>query len=136
MKKIIIIITTVAILAGAGAFYYYISTQKQTTPQKEEKGVVIVNPVQAEPKTNIDASVMSDFKLQISGSNKLTLDEPVVSSNYAIQTWSDENKGGQALLKYVPSQGWVLVTMGGGAWSVEDLTKVGVPKATAEQLLK
>jgi hypothetical protein len=39
------------------------------------------------------------------------------------------------LLKYSSSKGWVLMSLGGGEWAVDDLVEEGVPEPTAEQLI-
>lgn len=135
MKKIIILLIILGV--SAGAWFLYTKKQKDVVPpQKGPSGslpAILGTPQTSGNNTNSD--VTKDFNIQINGGESLVLDKPIISENYALQNWSDQNKGGQALLKYNQSQGWVLITMGGGAWSVSDLIKVGVPKAIAEQLL-
>jgi len=72
---------------------------------------------------------------QIENKDFITLKGTTVVSLYALQIWGDKNKGGEALLKYDASKGWVLVSMGGGAWGVASLVEFGVPKLIAEQLI-
>lgn len=141
MQKFLIPVIIIILLLGAGGWYFYFRKQPEVAspitpinvlPQKQQipPGEIKSN------DTSKNAAVTNDFKIQIQGGEKLVLDKPVIASQYAIQTWSDENKGGQALLEYRSGQGWLLVTMGGGAWSVDDLMKLGVPQATAKQLLE
>ena len=140
MKKIIILVV-VFILAGAGGWYYYSfkktpSGQPSRIPNNPGSPVTQVKKSEKVSEISINRDVVRDFNVQINNGDGLVLDEPVIASQYAIQTWSDENKGGQALLQYKQGQGWVLVTMGGGAWNVDDLTKIGVPQEIAKELLK
>lgn len=79
--------------------------------------------------------IAQSFRGQIQNASLITLRGTTIVSTYALQEWGDENKGGQALLEYSPSQGWVLISMGGGAWSVSSLTQIGVPQLIAEQLV-
>ncbi len=58
-----------------------------------------------------------------------------VAHPYALQTWSDQNTGGEALLEQASSTGWSLVSYGGGAWDVLGLMEQGVPRANAELLV-
>ena len=67
----------------------------------------------------------------------LTLRKLTVVDGYALQDWSTEHMGGQALLMFSPSSGtWVLMSMGGGAWDADSLVSVGVPRAIAALLVK
>jgi hypothetical protein len=84
-------------------------------------------------------TVASDFLSQLDNAmaRALTLGKLTVVDGYALQNWSDENMGGQALLRFSPSSGtWVLVSMGGGAWDADSLAAEGVPRAVAALLVK
>jgi hypothetical protein len=59
-----------------------------------------------------------------------------VSSMYALQDWGNEYSGGEALFEYRGEDGWRLVSMGGGVWSVEGLIAIGVPASDAKRLLE
>lgn len=72
---------------------------------------------------------------QIQNSNSITLKGTTVVSIYALQAWGDENRGGEALLLYDSSGGWLLLSMGGGVWDVSSLVAAGVPQSVAEQLI-
>ena len=55
---------------------------------------------------------------------------------YSILPWGTSNEGGQALFRYDSSKGWVLLSGGGGVWTVSSLVSdMGVPQAIAEQLV-
>lgn len=60
----------------------------------------------------------------------------VVVDIYALQTWTGNHTGGEALLKFDTSQNkWIIVDPGGGAWSIDGLVAAGVPRDTATALL-
>jgi len=102
------------------------TNQPKTSPNvKKQNTPEIVNPV-----------VAKDFKSQITNSNMITLYNTTVTDNYALQEWGDANKGGVALLKYQDNQGWLLLSLGGGAWDLPSLLEIGVPKLAAEKLLE
>lgn len=79
--------------------------------------------------------IAQSFRGQIQNADLITLRGTTIVSTYALQEWGDENKGGQALLEYNSSQGWILISMGGGVWSVSSLVQIGVPQLIAEQLV-
>ncbi len=56
---------------------------------------------------------------------------------YALQEWGSTNgeSGGEALLKFDPSQGWILLRNVGGAWDVSSLESEGVPASIAQQFM-
>jgi len=93
----------------------------------------------AAPASSRTAAVASDFLSQLDNAKAraLTLGKLTVVDGYALQNWSTEHMGGQALLRFSPSTGtWVLVNMGGGAWDADSLVSVGVPRAVAALLVK
>lgn len=138
MKKILVITgVLVAIVSGATYYFLVYKNQKVTTPitLEEKPTTQTTSPIQRDISPATNNAVSRDFKTQIQTNESLVLEKPVTASNYALQNWNDENKGGQALLKYNPSQGWVLLTMGGGAWAVSDLIDYGVPRDIAKQLV-
>ncbi len=66
----------------------------------------------------------------------VTLGQTVIVAGYALQLWSGDNTGGEGLLRYdVAKSQWVVITDGGGAWSVDGLVGFGVLRNTAESLL-
>ncbi len=85
--------------------------------------------------TGTQPVIANSFLGQIQNSNLITLKGTVIASDYALQMWDDENKGGQALLRYDSSRGWVLISLGGGEWSILSLTQIGVPQLVAEKLV-
>lgn len=86
--------------------------------------------------TDVSKNVQSDFTHQIENANQIKLNNVAVVSTYALQNWEDSNKGGQALLRYSSSEGWKLVSMGGGVWDVSGLVRNGVPRSVAQQLVQ
>jgi hypothetical protein len=90
--------------------------------------------VSAETTQN-QTQVKTSFTHAIQNANEIQLYNTVVVMPYALQTWGDQNKGGESLLKYDSTTGWILLSMGGGAWDVPSLVSAGVPQSVAEQLV-
>lgn len=91
----------------------------------------------AAPASARPTTVASDLLSQLGddGPRDLTLDKLTIVDGYALQNWSTEHTGGQALLRFSPSSGtWVLVNMGGGAWEVDTLVSMSVPRTIASLL--
>ena len=130
MKKILLITFILIFILGI-SFFFMRKKDVAVTPV----GGTISLPSRL-PGAVDSTHISSDFKTQIKNVDQIVVETPVVSSGYALQTWSDENKGGQALLKYTPSKGWVIVTMGGGVWNVAGLVSYGVPYTDAQKLIK
>ena len=62
--------------------------------------------------------------------------QTVAVAGYALQLWTGDNTGGEALLKFNSAQNaWVIVDPGGGQWSLEGLMHAGVPQEAARALL-
>jgi hypothetical protein len=62
--------------------------------------------------------------------------QTVAVSGYALQLWTGDNTGGEALLKFDSAQNaWIILDPGGGEWSLEGLVGMGVPQETAQALL-
>ena len=62
--------------------------------------------------------------------------QTVAVAGYALQLWTGDNTGGEALLKFDSAQNaWVIVDPGGGQWSLEGLMHAGVPQEAARALL-
>ena len=110
-------------------------SSRSVTPRGRRQATSSATPAAPRPTT-----VASDFLSQLgdAGPRGITLDKLTVVNGYALQNWSDENTGGQALLKFSPSTGtWVLVVNTGGALDVDELvTNYGVPRAVAALLVK
>jgi hypothetical protein len=79
--------------------------------------------------------VAKDFLGEIQNADQIALGGTVVVSPYALQIWGDTNKGGEALLEDESSTGWMLISLGGGEWTVLALVQVGVPVSLAQQLV-
>ncbi len=87
----------------------------------------------AKPKQNL--MVARAFLAQSKLGDHIMARGNVVVSSYALQVWGDENTGGEALLKYIEPKGWALINNSGGAWDVDQLVNLGVPRAYAERLV-
>jgi hypothetical protein len=61
-------------------------------------------------------------------------DARAVIGYFALLTWWDEYSGGEALLQFDSSKGWVTKGGTGGELTVRDLVDFGVPQSIAEQL--
>lgn len=131
------------VVVGIGFWFLHSSTQPQgtgsgatsTTPTFPTGGGVPKVTRQG-TATATDPVVANDFTSQIQNPNQINLQGTVVVSGWALQTWGDENKGGEALLKQDASGNWNLVSLGGGEWSVEGLVQQGVPSNIAQELIK
>jgi hypothetical protein len=154
MKKIISFVFIIVLIVGLVVFGVWFLKQKkslnenpsQNTPTKTLP-VVTNNPSQGTPpeqpsnpviQNNKDPNngiVVSNFLHQIKNSTAIKLYGTVIDSNYALQEWGDNNKGGQALLQYTDAGGWTLISMGGGVWDVNGLISFGVPVSIAKNLV-
>jgi Inhibitor of vertebrate lysozyme (Ivy) len=65
--------------------------------------------------------------------DNIKLRKTVIANGYARQDWAGDNTGGEAILKYTPD-GWVVLKSTGGALSIDEIVKVGVPRETAAGL--
>lgn len=145
MKTLIITIGMIFVIGFIGVGIWFFMSPK---PASQTTGTGIAFPVatstatgQTQPVPNqpeaagTQPEISQAFLGQIQNSDLITLKGTTIVSTFALQTWGDENKGGEALLQYDSSRGWVLISMGGGAWSVSSLVSVGVPQSVAEQLI-
>lgn len=145
--KIFFIIVGIAAVAGALVWLWFYTAPK--VPSQTPSGVVsgptlpvassTVSGQQPIPNqlesAGTQPEIARSFLSQATGADRMTLEGTMVVSSYALQTWGDENMGGEALMQYDASKGWVLVSMGGGAWDVSSLVAIGVPEPIAEQLV-
>lgn len=128
--------TVVAIVGG-----YLMLSRQPTSPDQQSMPIVTPNTTTIVP---IDArspeDVKAAFQNEIAPYNddNVKLYETVVVGGWAIQAWMGDVRSGEALLKYEAAQSkWILVSGGGGVWTVESLVDdMGVPPATAEALLR
>ncbi len=68
--------------------------------------------------------------------DNVRLGNTAVVEEWALQKWVGDETGGEALLRYDSvSKAWVVVDVGGGAWSVDALVRAGVPESVAGSLL-
>lgn len=141
---------SIAIVLGAGfigfGIWFFISPktpEQNNTPNPTLPAAPMVTTTTVQNKTIPDQQastgtqpvIAKSMTNQIQNSDLITLRGTVVASDYALQIWGDENKGGQALLRYDSSRGWVLMSLGGGEWSILSLTQIGVPQLVAEKLV-
>jgi hypothetical protein len=92
----------------------------------------------ASATTQSKDAVRAAFAAWLAGKNtdNITLQETVVAGLYALQAWTGDNTGGNALLKFDDSKGqWMVLDEGGGLWGVAGLMKFGMTKTTALILL-
>ena len=135
--KIFISLLIVLLIVGSGvAYFVYKNNVTPTTPN----GTPQTNGLPDVPSSSVQTqeAVQSAFLKYIAGhdSDNKKVRNTAISGGYALQVWSGNIMGGQALLKYSGSEnGWVVLTLGGGAWSVDGLVEFGVPRAIATALL-
>lgn len=128
-----IILILLLLLAG-----WLFSSIKGSVPTRTEtvtfpSGNTMTVLVERDAKT--DPEVQTAFVSQIENADQIILGDTVIASDYALQTWGDEDKGGQAVLRQNAAGVWELLSMGGGAWDVASLTEAGVPQSVAEKLV-
>jgi serine/threonine protein kinase len=124
------------VLICALAFGLYVVWPQQQ--QTASKGPLVTSVNDATSPAQSKEAVRSAFQKGLPpGNNDHTkLYDTVIAGGYALQLWKGDNMGGEALLKYDAAQDqWVVVTGGGGAWSVSDLVAAGVPQEAATILL-
>ncbi len=146
MKRTLIIIAIIILLFILGVIFL-LNSQKETIPPSDNNPVD-VSPVDTTPLSTVDQPIPNQteadgtepeianaLKEQISNPNLMSVKGTTVVSTYALQTWGDANKGGEALMRYSERDGWVLVSLGGGMWGVESLMENGVPQRIAAELI-
>lgn len=139
-RNIIILVTLLIVVIVAGAIWFLRSNQPTPTGQ----GIPAVtlpdnsNGVPSQQDSQSKAAVQSAFRSGIAPyvTDNVRLQQTVIAGEYALQVWTSDTMGGQALLKYNPTQGrWTFVTAGGGEWSVAGLVEAGVSQDIATTLL-
>jgi len=128
--KILLIALFFLVLLGAILFKLFYSPSQ---PPQADTGTQF--PIVTDTQSKEVNEVQAAFLQQIDNADKINLANAKVVYPYALQNWNDENKGGQALLKFDSGKGWQLVNLGGGAWDVESLVAVGVPEDIAHSLI-
>lgn len=146
MKKIILIIAAavvIGLIAWGIWFFAFSKGLESSTPSNQGASLPSVQS-QTQSGTSVrvqnisspqNPEVSKDFLGEIQNADKIALGGTVVVSPYALQIWGDVNKSGEALLKYEPSTGWILISLGGGQWNVLGLIQEGVPVSIAKQLV-
>jgi len=118
-------------------------TNSVAAPKIEPKEQVSANVVtllatEVGPEKAELEAVVAAYKSALSPlmSMKVILGKTAVVGEFAIQIWQIDPMGGQALLKFDRAKRqWFLLRPGGGAWDLDGLVQVGVPRETASALL-
>lgn len=148
-RPIIIIIVIVAIGLVAWSIWFSVYLQGSQNNESSNTGSslpTILPSAQSQPQGGAAAPIQAisspensdvakDFLSSMQNEGQVALGGTVVVSPYALQVWGDTNMGGEALLEYTSSTRWVLLSLGGGEWTVLSLMQEGVPLATAKQLI-
>lgn len=100
---------------------YFASTTATLTPVQQEE---------------IKAQIIGEFHQNVPDSSDVVLSHTVIVEPYALADWTDENTGGQVIMKYETGRGWVIVLIDGGVFGEADLTAVGVPSSIASELVR
>jgi cytoskeletal protein RodZ len=141
MNRFLIILIIVVSLAGVAAGVLFLlrpntpapaptTTQDNTSPTNNS--TVSVSVSSTDPQA-VQAAYRAELAKHPSDNTKLS--QTVIADGYALQVFSGDILGGEALLKYDTVQGsWVLLDGGGGAWTVGSLVAQGVPTSTAQTL--
>lgn len=125
-------IAAILLIVVGGYWYYH--------KRAAEKGIAVEKNRAEEARnsaristTSTKPEVAQAFRRQIQHKNSHTVDSTVVISDYALLTLLvGEHGGGQAVLKFDSSNGWVLLSSSGGAVGLLDLIALGVPQSIAE----
>ena len=113
-------------------------TPTGTVPQTTYPTNNYIPPANTQQDQGSQAAVQDAYKQEIAPYNNdnVKLYQTVISGGYALQVWMGDHTGGQALLKYDSLQGkWIVITGGGGEWSLGGLVGAGVPTTTAQALI-
>ena len=149
MKKVLVITIAVVIILVIVAYFVSDKSSTTTTPVLPENITEEIseefsnNPIEITQDSPITKEYHSNEEIKelvydtlSSNMPFITTGSTTVEGNYALQIWFDENVGGESLLKYDTDKGWVVMSQGGGAWSVDTLIEQGVPKSVAEGLIE
>lgn len=135
-KALIFLLIGVIFLILLGLFIFKMFSAPTKQPTQQQTTFPISTAINQQDQSSIEIQQeQRAFKNKIINTDQITLGKAKIIAPYAIQDWSDENKAGEALLKYDSQSGWELITMGGGAWDVPSLVDAGVPESIARQLM-
>ncbi|OGC87793.1 hypothetical protein A3D70_00625 [Candidatus Adlerbacteria bacterium RIFCSPHIGHO2_02_FULL_54_18] len=136
-KKIIIPALLLVAVAVVGALFFL--RPSAPAPITQNNIPPVDNSTVSVPPSDADElAVQAAYQRALYKDNfdNVRLYQTVVSGSYALQEWRGDTVGGEALLKFDTIQNeWVIVSPGGGAWSVDGLVEMGVPQAIAAGLL-
>ena len=138
MYRYIILFAVILLIIAGIAGFVVLSHPNNPAPANLPSFEPQTIPNPTPPANRSKEDIQSAFQNEIAPYNNdnVKMHETVTSGDYALQVWIGNNTGGEALLKYDSAQGrWVVLSGGGGAWSVGSLVAAGVPKDTAAILL-
>ncbi len=145
MNRTILIIVAVIVVAvfAVGGLLFLSSRPPASTPplqQFEDNTPSYTNSTVSTDSSYSKEAVQAAYRSELDKypSDNTELYEISIVGDYALQVWVGDHMGGQALLKYDTTQRrWILVSGGGGSWSVDTLvTLMNVPQDVAVQLLR
>jgi hypothetical protein len=139
MNRAAFIILVMILLIGGLAWWFLMPSIAPTMPQQQvgtypnSYGISIgSSPASAEQEVKITFE-----QEQAQGHpDNIKTGKTVVVDDWALQLWTGDIMGGEALYHFdtVKSK-WVMVEFGGGSWSLEGLVFVGVPQKTAQAII-
>lgn len=127
----------VGLLVVAGVYYWMHKSpatplQTNTQPQQQTSNTTNVTnntSVALAPKNKED--VRAAFRKSLQPGDTTKLGDTSISGEYALQEWTKDPMGGEALLKYDSlSRQWSVVTNTGGSFGVAELHDLGIPQRT------
>jgi hypothetical protein len=135
MNKFLFLILALIVVIACAIVYLLLNKAKtETVAPNLTTQLPIDLPPTSQTVSNED-EIMQVMISSASDFSDLSFSESTIVNNYALQVWSDENIGGEALLIYRAGTGWEIISFGGGAWDVENLVQQGVPIETAQELI-
>jgi hypothetical protein len=142
-RYIIVFIAALIVVGTTTGFILYFRSLTSASPADNTIPITSY-PADNTPAVTVPAEQNSIAAVQSAYQNELAkhpsdntkLYQTVIVGGYALQVWAGTIMGGEAILKYDQTQGrWVLLDGGGGAWSIDVLTAIGVPHDIAAALL-
>jgi len=134
------VITALVILAAVVGVAFYV-----TTPGAPQEQVPNDNTPISDSTVSVsndyakEAAVQAAYRAEIAKypEDHTKMLRTAVVGDYALQEYTGDVMGGEALFKYDPmKQKWVLLDGGGGIWPLDTLVNLmGVPEETAKALL-
>lgn len=124
-------------LALTGAIIYRIISPRDSGPEPDIEKTQVYFPtstqIPQQEKQRIQQELRSAF-YEVPDTENATINRIAVSGTYALVSWTEEDAGAMLVFKLVNSD-WVLLEADGGGYSVEALVDLGVPQASAVELV-